>query len=325
MWLDRALRDDGRPLPGVMNPPSAGGRVPCLGQARPPVPPVGEVVRRIGALRGRSLVLVYHRVDQDGRPPGQIVPSVSANVFGRQLDALGEVGEIVPLRALLQEARRNARPRFAVTFDDDFVTHVDHALPILRDRGAPATFFLSGRSLRRSRLVLVRDPRAADRYSRDGRSQPSHRQSRRRGAVARDRMRERPGAAEIHRRGEPRPIAQPRSLRDRGAGRGGHGHRLPHPAATRSSLDSMMARSMRRWRRDGGSWRPSSVIRSSISPIPTAKRTGEPRTGSGTLGMRPRGRASLVRCIPATTPTCWDGGSQVASRWTISWWAPPSD
>jgi peptidoglycan/xylan/chitin deacetylase (PgdA/CDA1 family) len=130
-----------------MNPPSAGGGFHALVKRVLRVPPVGEVVRRIGALRGRSLVLVYHRIDEDGRPAGQIVPSVPANVFGRQLDALGEVGEIVPLRALLQEARRSSRPRFAVTFDDDFVTHVDHALPILRDRGVPATFFLSGRSL----------------------------------------------------------------------------------------------------------------------------------------------------------------------------------
>ncbi|MGI8521531.1 MAG: polysaccharide deacetylase family protein, partial [Actinomycetota bacterium] len=92
-------------------------------------------------------MLVYHRIDEDGRPAGQIVPSVPAWFFGRQLDALEEVGEIVPLQALLHERRRSARPRFAVTFDDDFPSHVDHALPILRDRRVPATFFLSGRSL----------------------------------------------------------------------------------------------------------------------------------------------------------------------------------
>jgi peptidoglycan/xylan/chitin deacetylase (PgdA/CDA1 family) len=130
-----------------MNLPSAGGGFHALAKRVLGVSPVGEVVRRIGALRGRGLVLVYHRIDEDGRPAGQIVPSVPADVFGRQLDALGEVGEIVPLQALLHEARRSARPRFAVTFDDDFVTHVDQALPILCDRGVPATFFLSGRSL----------------------------------------------------------------------------------------------------------------------------------------------------------------------------------
>jgi peptidoglycan/xylan/chitin deacetylase (PgdA/CDA1 family) len=130
-----------------MNPPSAGGGFHALAKRILGVSPVGEVVRRIGALRRRSLVLVYHRIDEDGRPAGKIVPSVPADVFGRQLDALGEVGEIVPLQALLHEARRSARPRFALTFDDDFVTHVDQALPILSDRGVPATFFLSGRSL----------------------------------------------------------------------------------------------------------------------------------------------------------------------------------
>jgi peptidoglycan/xylan/chitin deacetylase (PgdA/CDA1 family) len=130
-----------------MNPASAGGVFHALAKRALRASSVGEVVRRIGALRGRGLVLVYHRIDEDGRPAGQVVPSVPARVLGRQLDALEEVGEIVPLQTLLHERSRTARPRFAVTFDDDFATHVDHALPILRDRGVPATFFLSGRSL----------------------------------------------------------------------------------------------------------------------------------------------------------------------------------
>ena len=34
-----------------------------------------------------------------------------------------------------------------LTFDDDYVTHLEHVLPVLRALDAPATFFLSGRAL----------------------------------------------------------------------------------------------------------------------------------------------------------------------------------
>jgi peptidoglycan/xylan/chitin deacetylase (PgdA/CDA1 family) len=130
-----------------MNPRPAGGGFRALAKRALRAFPVAEAVRRIGALRRRSLVLVYHRIDESGRFAHQVVPTLAAGVFRRQLEALGDVGEIVPLQALLHDGPRSAKPRFALTFDDDFVTHVDHALPILRERGVPATFFLSGRSL----------------------------------------------------------------------------------------------------------------------------------------------------------------------------------
>jgi peptidoglycan/xylan/chitin deacetylase (PgdA/CDA1 family) len=108
---------------------------------------VGEVVRRIAALRGRSLVLVYHRVVPSEPAAREVVPSVPSSLFRRQLEALAEVGEIAPLEVLVKDRDRHARPRFALTFDDDYVTHVDHALPVLKALDAPATFFLSGRGL----------------------------------------------------------------------------------------------------------------------------------------------------------------------------------
>jgi peptidoglycan/xylan/chitin deacetylase (PgdA/CDA1 family) len=106
---------------------------------------VGEAVRTIAALRGRSLVLVYHRVDPS-EPGHGVVPVTPLDVFRRQVEALTEIGEICPLEVLLKERDRRARPRFSLTFDDDFVAHVDHVLPILRAIDAPATFFLSGRT-----------------------------------------------------------------------------------------------------------------------------------------------------------------------------------
>jgi peptidoglycan/xylan/chitin deacetylase (PgdA/CDA1 family) len=108
---------------------------------------VREAVRSIAAVRGHSLVLVYHRVAPGEPTAREVVPSVSTELFRRQLEALAEMGEIAPLDVLVQDRDRHARPRFALTFDDDYVTHVDHALPVLKALDAPATFFLSGRAL----------------------------------------------------------------------------------------------------------------------------------------------------------------------------------
>jgi peptidoglycan/xylan/chitin deacetylase (PgdA/CDA1 family) len=109
--------------------------------------PVNQAALRIAAARGRSLVLVYHRVAPDGSRPSSLVPSVPEALFRRQIQALGELGEIVPLTELLGTQPRRPRSRFALTFDDDHQTHADQVLPLLSSLGIHATFFLSGRSL----------------------------------------------------------------------------------------------------------------------------------------------------------------------------------
>jgi peptidoglycan/xylan/chitin deacetylase (PgdA/CDA1 family) len=108
---------------------------------------VGQVVRSVGALRGRGLVLVYHRVVEGETSALGIVPTVTSELFRRQVEALAEVGKIVSLSTLLDDLERHAKPRFALTFDDDYLTHIEHVLPILQALDLPATFFLSGRSL----------------------------------------------------------------------------------------------------------------------------------------------------------------------------------
>ncbi len=100
-----------------------------------------------GAARGHALVLVFHRIsDQTGSRQG-LVPSVPEHLFRRQIEALVDAGEIVRLEDLLSPQRGWRRPRFALTFDDDWISHYERVLPILLDLGVTATFFLSGRSL----------------------------------------------------------------------------------------------------------------------------------------------------------------------------------
>jgi peptidoglycan/xylan/chitin deacetylase (PgdA/CDA1 family) len=113
---------------------------------------VNRAVRVLARARGHRLVLVYHRIGPPVPPGCEIVPSVPVDVFRMQLQALGEIYDLVPLDEILREDRSHeAAPRkraaVAVTFDDDLPSHAEHALPVLRELGVPATFFLSGRAL----------------------------------------------------------------------------------------------------------------------------------------------------------------------------------
>lgn len=108
--------------------------------------PIGFAVRAIAAFGGRSLVFVYHRVTAAEPPEHEVVPSVNPMLFRRQLEALADVGDIVPLDEIVRDRDRHSKPRFAITFDDDSATHFEDALPALIELGTPATFFLSGRS-----------------------------------------------------------------------------------------------------------------------------------------------------------------------------------
>jgi peptidoglycan/xylan/chitin deacetylase (PgdA/CDA1 family) len=78
---------------------------------------------------------------------------VPVDVFRTQLQALREVYDLVTLDEILLEGAsrrqpsRERRAAVALTFDDDLPSHVEHALPVLRELGVPAAFFLSGRAL----------------------------------------------------------------------------------------------------------------------------------------------------------------------------------
>jgi peptidoglycan/xylan/chitin deacetylase (PgdA/CDA1 family) len=137
----------GRPVAAVnVGWPLAPGLKRLAGRALR-VPTVNRAARRIAAVRGRSLALVYHWVAPDGSMPRTLVPSLPETLFRRQVEALAELGAVVPLAELCAEPDRRGPVRFALAFDDDYQTHAGCVLPVLVALGLKGTFFLSGRSL----------------------------------------------------------------------------------------------------------------------------------------------------------------------------------
>jgi peptidoglycan/xylan/chitin deacetylase (PgdA/CDA1 family) len=97
----------------------------------------------MGPLSRCLSILVYHRVICE---PDPLVPDeVCASEFDSQLAVLGRWFKVLPLRDAVVRLRNGTLPIRAacVTFDDGYADNVTLALPILRRRGVPATFFLA--------------------------------------------------------------------------------------------------------------------------------------------------------------------------------------
>lgn len=95
---------------------------------------------------GKLVILTFHRV----RPGGEdartrAMRSLDAAVpdFRALLAWLQARYEPVALRDWLGRDTAPGRPAFAVTFDDGWADNYEHAFPVLRELGIPATIFLA--------------------------------------------------------------------------------------------------------------------------------------------------------------------------------------
>ena len=116
--------------------------------------PLAAVAERVVRLSSRrvGLALIYHGVrDLPASGTSDLVRDHAASLFEQQIGYLSQRYRVIPASQLVAAARtRRRRERFpvAVTFDDDLTCHATVALPVLRRAGVPATFFLSGASLK---------------------------------------------------------------------------------------------------------------------------------------------------------------------------------
>ena len=94
--------------------------------------------------KSAGAILYYHRIADIGFIDSRIDDhNVTPDVFERQIAALADFADIVPLtelkRRLRDQGESNSRPVVGLTFDDGYENFVSNALPILKRFRAPAT------------------------------------------------------------------------------------------------------------------------------------------------------------------------------------------
>ena len=96
-----------------------------------------------GGERARLSILIYHRVLP--RPDPMLPGDPDAATFRWQMQTVRRLFNVLPLgEAVTRLARGELPPRAAcITFDDGYADNVEVALPILRELGLPATFFVA--------------------------------------------------------------------------------------------------------------------------------------------------------------------------------------
>ncbi len=106
----------------------------------------------------KALVLSYHRVvpgkeiDESRMMPGMYL---SSEAFQEEIEWLRHRFDLVPLEAIIKKVRTGLpweRPLCAVTFDDGWKDVYEHAFPVLKRTGVPATVFLVGAGQRSDTL-----------------------------------------------------------------------------------------------------------------------------------------------------------------------------
>ncbi|MGI9108045.1 MAG: polysaccharide deacetylase family protein [Pyrinomonadaceae bacterium] len=95
---------------------------------------------------GRACIFYYHRIAAvDFVDAGVDDWNVRPETFERQIAALSEFAEIVPLLELPNRLTRraaNKKPLVCLTFDDGYASFRAQALPVLKRYRAPATAFI---------------------------------------------------------------------------------------------------------------------------------------------------------------------------------------
>ena len=104
------------------------------------------------------LAVNYHYVATEPNSSARAIFPISTDDFAAQLDELGRSFEFVSRDDVLA-AVEHGSPLPArsclVTFDDGLTEQLDLALPILRERGIPAVFFVCGEPLVEPRVLQV--------------------------------------------------------------------------------------------------------------------------------------------------------------------------
>ena len=140
---------------------------------------LGRLAGRVlspGGPGGRLSILIFHRVlpRPDALQPDEPTPEQ----FRWQVRTLAASFRVLPLGEAVTRLRAGTLPprSAAITFDDGYADNAELALPVLRDEGLTATFFVASGYIDKARQVIQWCPAPT--------SQPFHLESLRDDCVA---------------------------------------------------------------------------------------------------------------------------------------------
>src|SRR5438309_5025667 len=94
-------------------------------------------------MSGTVRILTYHRVNSLPNDNGGVRP----DVFRKQLEIIRGEFQIIGLGELISLIREKRsigeKPYVIITFDDGYKDNIEVAVPILKEFGAPACFFIT--------------------------------------------------------------------------------------------------------------------------------------------------------------------------------------
>lgn len=101
-----------------------------------------RLLRGGGAQGRRDAVVVYHAIGSIPRSAPQWNGFIHPDRFAAHMAYLAERRRVVDLDALFEPGPSPGPPRVAITFDDAYRSALEHAVPVLRELGLPAAFFV---------------------------------------------------------------------------------------------------------------------------------------------------------------------------------------
>jgi peptidoglycan/xylan/chitin deacetylase (PgdA/CDA1 family) len=106
---------------------------------------VFHVLRR--QFKPGGVILLYHRVASLSADPHSL--AVSPEHFAQQLEHVHDTCHPMRLLDLLEAMRQRSLPQraVAITFDDGYSDNYEHAYPLLKSAGIPATIFVTSEQL----------------------------------------------------------------------------------------------------------------------------------------------------------------------------------
>ncbi len=85
---------------------------------------------------------MYHAIGSVPRGAPEWNGFIRPDRFAAQMAYLAQRRQVIPLDAVLSPDPGTGPPRVAITFDDAYCSVLEHAVPVLRTHGFPATFFV---------------------------------------------------------------------------------------------------------------------------------------------------------------------------------------